>query len=177
MGPRLTSREVSAGQFPAKFSFDSTSTRFATATLLPISWCSQRDQRHWYDSVGASSPTITSTGMRGFTIGPLIYWSYNTDGGTVITSPVLSADGTQLAFIAHGHSKFRSRRGPGDIKVGSACNKRCKRNHSGIYQHTVRQLPCLFGSVFDRLALSGAAPTDSLLSRTTIMPRCSLRWR
>lgn len=30
---------------------------------------------------------------------PLIYWQYNTTGGTVRTSPILSEDGTQVAFI------------------------------------------------------------------------------
>ena len=30
---------------------------------------------------------------------PLIYWQYNTAAGTVATSPVLSADGKQVAFI------------------------------------------------------------------------------
>ncbi len=30
---------------------------------------------------------------------PVVYWQYNTDGGTIVTSPVLSADGTQVAFV------------------------------------------------------------------------------
>jgi len=29
---------------------------------------------------------------------PLVYWQYGTDGGTIVTSPVLSADGSQVAF-------------------------------------------------------------------------------
>ena len=30
---------------------------------------------------------------------PTVYWAYNTDGGTVTTSPVFSGDGTQVAFV------------------------------------------------------------------------------
>jgi hypothetical protein len=30
---------------------------------------------------------------------PAVYWAYNTGGGTVVTSPVLSRDGTQIAFM------------------------------------------------------------------------------
>jgi hypothetical protein len=37
-------------------------------------------------------------GTSGACTGPTAYWNYNT-GGTVVTSPVLSSDGTQVAFV------------------------------------------------------------------------------
>lgn len=94
--------KVSAGQFPAKYSFDST-TAFCDSATTPDFVVFPNGLK----GVGTTSADIIAydniySGCTGFTFGPLIYWSYNTDGGTIITSPVLSADGTQVAFIATG---------------------------------------------------------------------------
>ena len=38
-------------------------------------------------------------GTNGKCTGPTAYWNYDTAGGSVVTSPVLSADGSQVAFV------------------------------------------------------------------------------
>lgn len=94
--------KISAGQFPAKFSFDAT-TAFCDSAATP-------DFVVFPTGLKGATTTQASivaydniySGCSGFTVGPLVYWSYNADAGTVVTSPVLSADGTQVAFIASG---------------------------------------------------------------------------
>jgi hypothetical protein len=90
---------ASAGVYPAKYAFESTVANCA----------------------GAPTPdyVVYSTGLAGTTgqadivaydnlysgctgTAPTVYWAYNTSGtssGQVLTSPVLSKDGTQIAFV------------------------------------------------------------------------------
>src|SRR5450755_3074709 len=91
------SGSVGAGNYPAKFSFDS-NTAFCDAATTP-------------DYVAFSSGLPGSAGRANvvafdniyFGCGggtPLVYWAYNTGtGSTIKTSPVLSRDGTQVAFV------------------------------------------------------------------------------
>ena len=93
-----TGASVGAGNFPAKYSF-STSTANC-------------------DSSGSTQPdfVVYSTGLAGSATQasvvaydnlysgctavpvPNVYWAYNT-GGQILTSPVISLDGTQVAFV------------------------------------------------------------------------------
>jgi hypothetical protein len=93
LGPNAT---LGAGNFPAKFSFDITSANCASAA--------QPDFVVFNTSVATTSQaTIVAydnlySGCSGYTGMPTTYWAYNT-GGAVVTSVVLSLDGSQLAFV------------------------------------------------------------------------------
>ncbi len=87
---------VGAGNFPAKYSFQITTANCGNATVpdyvvfntgLPGS------------TTQASVIAFTNL-YSGCTVGtvPSIYWAYNT-GGTVLTSPVISGNGAQVAFV------------------------------------------------------------------------------
>ncbi|MDP9340275.1 MAG: hypothetical protein M3P45_15550 [Acidobacteriota bacterium] len=95
--------KVFPDQFPAKYSFDA-STAFCDSATTP-------DFVVYPTGLPGttSQPSIIAydnlySGCSNFTTGPLEYWNYNVAGGTIITSPVLSLDGTQVAFIATGSS-------------------------------------------------------------------------
>jgi hypothetical protein len=87
---------VGAEMFPAKFSF-STSTAACDSAVTP-------DFVTYNTSLAgsASQPNLVAfdnlySGCTG--TAPLVYFAYYTGGGTVVTSPTLSADGTKLAFV------------------------------------------------------------------------------
>jgi hypothetical protein len=91
-----------AGTYPAKFSFDPTSANCAT----PAPPVGQQPDFVVYNTGLAGSISQASivafdnlyASCTGGT--PLTYWAYNTGTtGAVLTSPVLSNDGTQVAFI------------------------------------------------------------------------------
>jgi hypothetical protein len=86
---------IGAGNFPAKYSFRINSANCASAAtpdyvvfntgLAPSSGQpSIIAYDNLYSGCGSTVPTV--------------YWAYNT-GGTVVTSPVISFDGTQVAFV------------------------------------------------------------------------------
>jgi hypothetical protein len=87
---------VGPGQYPAKWSF-STTTAFCDSDPAPdfvvyntgLTGSSANASIIAYDNLysGCAAPF------------PRIYWQYNTAGGTISTSPVLTTDGTQVAFI------------------------------------------------------------------------------
>lgn len=90
-----TGGKVGAGNFPAKFSFSSTSAQCGTAPqpdyvvystgLLGIaSQASVVAFDNVYSGCGGTVPSV--------------YWAYNTSG-QILTSPVLSLDGSQIAFV------------------------------------------------------------------------------
>jgi hypothetical protein len=86
--------------FPAKFSFDTTTSNCANAAqpdfvVYNTSLAGSATQATVvaYDNLYSSCP-ITSVPF------PNVYWAYNTGAtGAVVTSPVLSLDGTQVAFM------------------------------------------------------------------------------
>ena len=92
--------KVGAGNYPAKFSFDSTSANCATPAP-PVD--QQPDFVVYNTGLSASgSPTIVAfTNLYSSCSGtPQTYWAYNTGTtGAVVTSPVLSLDGSQVAFL------------------------------------------------------------------------------
>ena len=93
---------IAAGTYPAKFSFDS-STANCGSVLAPAS----PDYVVYSTGLAGSG---TQAGIVAFdnlysgctgTV-PSVYWAYNTSGGgseTVLTSPVISEDGSQVAFV------------------------------------------------------------------------------
>jgi hypothetical protein len=89
---------VGAGNYPAKFSFQITSASCAGGAAQP-------DFVVFGTGVLGSSSQATIvaednlySGCSGDGTVPSFYWSYNT-GGTVNTSPVLSIDGSSIAFV------------------------------------------------------------------------------
>jgi hypothetical protein len=96
-----TGATVGAGNFPAKFSFDPTSANCQT----PAPPAGQQPDFVVYGTslAGSGKATIVAftnlyTSCTGGT--PLTYWAYNTGAtGAVVTSPVLSFDGSQVAFV------------------------------------------------------------------------------
>ncbi len=92
---------VGAGNFPAKFSFDSTSAN-CTIPAPPVG--QQPDFVVYNTSLAGSSSQATIAAFTNLysscTGSPTVYWAYNTGTtGAVVTSPVLSIDGSQVAFI------------------------------------------------------------------------------
>jgi len=93
---------VTAGNFPAKFSFTSTNANCAGAA--------QPDFVVYSTSLagGAQASIVAYDNLYSGCLGtvPSVYWAYDT-GATILTSPVFSRDGTQVAFVqsnslAHG---------------------------------------------------------------------------
>jgi len=84
------------GVFPAKYSFSTTSTPTCSdfvAYTTGLAGSSTVPSIVAYNNLySGASPACGSTGT------PTVYWEYNT-GGQILTSSVLSGDGTQLAFV------------------------------------------------------------------------------
>jgi hypothetical protein len=93
--------KVGAGNYPAKFSFDSTSAICANPAP-PVG--QQPDFVVYNTSLPGSGSQATIAAITNLysncTGGPTVYWAYNTGAvGAVVTSPILSKDGSQVAFI------------------------------------------------------------------------------
>ena len=83
---------VGAGNYPAKYSMHITTASCTDYVVFNTGLAGSGTQASIvaYDnlySVGCTTPPVPQT-----------YWAYNT-GGTVLTSPVISQDGTQVAFV------------------------------------------------------------------------------
>ena len=92
---------VGAANFPAKFSFDPTSANCATPAP-PVG--QQPDFVVYGTSLAGSSSQATIAAFTNLysscTGSPTVYWAYNTGTtGAVVTSPILSLDGSQVAFV------------------------------------------------------------------------------
>lgn len=80
-----------AGNFPAKYSFRTTTAScandyvvYATGLAGASNQASIVAYNNLYSGCGGTVPQV--------------YWAYNTDTGVIMTSPVISGDGTQIAF-------------------------------------------------------------------------------
>ncbi len=95
--------------YPAKFSFDTTATPDCTKdyVVFPTNLAGVKNGQTSiiaYNKLYSGTPAASS--FCG-TAAPAVYWSYNTNfnaaggatTGTIATSPILSGDGTKLAFI------------------------------------------------------------------------------
>jgi hypothetical protein len=156
--------KVSAGQFPAKYSFDE-SMAFCDSDTTP-------DFLVFPTGTKGVTTTVSSIiaydniyrGCSGFTLGPLIYWSYDTDGGTIITSPVLSADGKQVAFIASGTTGSGTGAALVILKWKAPATKgknatTINLTNTAAASYRGCTAPCLTD-----IALSGVTPADSISS-------------
>jgi hypothetical protein len=97
-----SSATVGAGNFPAKFSFNPTSANCQT----PAPPAGQQPDFVVYNTglagSGSQATIAAFTNLYSSCTGgtPQTYWAYNTGTtGAVVTSPVLSFDGTQVAFV------------------------------------------------------------------------------
>jgi hypothetical protein len=96
-----SSATVGATNYPAKYSFHGFSANCANATQPDFVV---------YGTGLVGSATQASvvaydnlySGCSGFGTVPIAYWAYDTLGGTIVTSPVFSRDGTQVAFVQAG---------------------------------------------------------------------------
>jgi hypothetical protein len=82
---------VGAGNFPAKYSFQITTASCANDYVVFATGLS-----------GASNQAsiVAFNNLYSGCTGPVpqVYWAYNTNAGVIMTSPVISGDGTQIAF-------------------------------------------------------------------------------
>lgn len=96
----LGSGHVAANMFPAKFGFDTNGTPSCTADYVVYALNVAGRNRGQANLVGINNLySGTPTGLCGTT--PTVTWAYNgsTAGGRVLTSPVLSLDGTKIAYV------------------------------------------------------------------------------
>ena len=110
---------VGAGQYPAKYSFNINSTPSCTNDFVAFNTSlaggsSQATIIAYNNIYKGSTPGCGTTGV------PTIYWQYNTaypyvsggggaaDGSKIVTSVVLSSDGSQLAFMESNSSNIAS---------------------------------------------------------------------
>lgn len=92
------SAKVGPNMYPAKYSFDPIGTPNCTSDFVVFNTGKQASNQASiiaYNNLYAGS---TSTGGCGTSGVPAVYWAYNT-GAPIVTSVVLSADGTQVAFV------------------------------------------------------------------------------
>ena len=95
--------------YPAKFSFDPTATPDCTNdfVVFPTNLAGASAGQASIVAYNKLYTNTTGTGFCATATGPAVYWSYNTNlnaaggktTGTIATSPILSADGTKVAFI------------------------------------------------------------------------------
>lgn len=110
---------VGAGQYPAKYSFSpigapNCSTDFVAFNTGLAGGSSQPTIIAYNNIYKGASPACGTSGV------PTIYWQYNTaypfvsggggtaDGSKIVTSVVLSSDGSQLAFVESNSSSVAS---------------------------------------------------------------------
>ncbi len=94
------SNAVGAGQYPSKYSFSDSSEGLCADQTTPdyvvyntgVAGGSTQANIIAYDNIYTGCPT-TSVPV------PNVYWSYHTGPGSVVTSSILSLDGTKVAFI------------------------------------------------------------------------------
>ena len=97
-----TTTALLPNQFPAKFSFSTTTANCSDFVVFPTGVAPGAATVIAFDNIygHATCPSAPS-------IGPSIDWAYNT-GGTAVLSPVLSIDGTQVAYIQTSNSGVAS---------------------------------------------------------------------
>ena len=92
--PLGVSGNLSAGNFPAKFSFSNTVASCSDFVIYPTGLAAVS---------GGQADIVAYSNLYAGTCSapvPSRFWAYNTGvGATVVTSPVLSGDGSQVAFV------------------------------------------------------------------------------
>ena len=114
----LGTGSVAKGMYPAKFSFDTSSTALTAANctsdfaVFPVAVAGSATQPNivaldnLYSGTAPGPTGICNRGASGSDTGvaATVLWSYNVTaaGGVVATSPALSLDGTKVAFVETG---------------------------------------------------------------------------
>jgi hypothetical protein len=146
LGPNAT---VGAGNFPAKFSFDIGSANCGGAT--------HPDFVAYNTSVSGSSTQASIVAYDNLYSGcggtvPQTFWAYNT-GGAVVTSVVLSLDGSQIAFVQTSVSTASLVLLKWKASAGGATST----TPDSISSVTASQYPTCTAPCMTTLAFSGAA--------------------
>src|ERR1700733_864231 len=92
-----TGATVGAGNYPAKFSFDAGTASCSDFVVFNTSLAGSAVSPMQASVVAFNNLYVASSGGLCGTA-PSTYWAFNT-GGTVVTSVVLSLDGSQVAFV------------------------------------------------------------------------------
>src|ERR1035438_6385685 len=88
-----TTLSLLPNQYPAKYSFSTTTASCSDFVVFPTGVAPTHAMVIAFDNM--YGPTTCPSAPA---IGPSTYWAYNT-GGTAVLSPVISVDGSQIAYI------------------------------------------------------------------------------
>jgi hypothetical protein len=96
----LSGGAAGVGVFPAKFSFDVNATPSCTSDFVVFN-TSQTGTAARATIIAFNQLYATQGSVGGFcnSNGPAVMWSYNTGTGSIVTSVVLSLDGSKVAFV------------------------------------------------------------------------------
>ena len=96
----LAGGEAGAGVYPAKFTFDINATPDCTndyvAFTTSLAGSSSQPSIIAFDELYSTQGSVGGLCSQN---GPSVKWAYNTGTGRVVTSPVLSGDGSQIAYV------------------------------------------------------------------------------
>jgi hypothetical protein len=96
----LAGGKAGAGVYPAKFTFDINATPNCTndyvAFTTSLAGSSTQPSIIAFDELYSTQGSVGGLCNQN---GPSVKWAYNTGTGTVLTSPVLSGDGTKVAYV------------------------------------------------------------------------------
>lgn len=96
---------IEAGAFPAKYSFDINATpRCSDYVVFPIDISGSTTQANIVGFNNLYNGTCPSSSPIGQPFTPTLQFAYYVDSGSVWGSPVLSEDGTKVAFVAYNLS-------------------------------------------------------------------------
>jgi hypothetical protein len=96
----LAGGKAGAGVYPAKFTFDINATPNCTndyvAFTTSLAGSTTQPSIIAFDELYSTQGSVGGFCSQN---GPSVKWAYNTGTGTVLTSPVLSGDGTKIAYV------------------------------------------------------------------------------
>jgi hypothetical protein len=96
----LAGGKAGSGVYPAKFTFDINATPNCTndyvAFTTSLAGSSTQPSIIAFDELYSTQGSVGGLCNQN---GPSVKWAYNTGTGTVLTSPVLSGDGTKVAYV------------------------------------------------------------------------------
>ena len=154
---------VQPNAFPAKFSFTTASASCADFVVYPTGATGGSNAANIiaYSNLYAGDCTTGTV--------PSISWAYNT-GGTVTTSPILSADGSQVAFMQVSGTTASL-----VLLKWAASGGFISRTHNAYRTAISLRLPELRSSVL--LRSEPGRERYALSAVLRLHPRCALRWR
>ena len=159
--------KVGAGNYPAKYSFDTTSATCAelNGTLLP-----SPDFVVYNTSLAGSSTQATIAAFTNLYVGtcsnvtidaPNLYWAYNTGTtGAIVTSVVLSGDGNQVAIVQNTATASTLVLLKWVVYDGSLTGPTTLANQPSAAAYRTCSAPCMYTIPFS-LANGGTAALDT----------------